>query len=107
MSLLYLGALLVSMGCMALVDHRWELFAFGRPRAAGLAVAAGFVFFVVWDLVAIALGMYVKGDSPAMSGLEIAPHFPVEELVFITFLCYLAGVFQGLFRHLLEARVAR
>lgn len=102
MSLLYLGFLVVSLACMGLVDHRWRLFLFDRPRAAATAVAVGFVFFLVWDLVAIEFAVYSKGESPAMTGIDVAPHLPLEELFFITFLCYIAGVFHGLFTRVLN-----
>ena len=104
MSVLYLGFLLVSMFCMGLVDRRWKLFLFDRPRAAVTAVVVGFVFFLVWDLVAIELAVYSKGESPAMTGIDVAPHLPIEELFFITFLCYIAGVFHGLFMRVLTHR---
>ena len=95
MSLLYLGFLLVSLLCMGTVDLRFRLFLFRRPRVALGVVAVGFVLFVVWDLVAIATDMYSKGDSPAMTGIDVAPHLPIEELVFITFLTYITGVLHG------------
>ena len=60
----------------------------------------------MWDLVAIELAVYSKGESPAMIGVDVAPHLPVEELFFITFLCYIAGVFHGLFMRLLGHRAA-
>ena len=105
MSLLYLAALLGSMFCMGLVDRRWKLFVFRRPGVALAAVGCGFVLFLVWDVVAIALDMYTKGDSPAMTGIDVAPHLPVEELVFITFLCYITGVLHGLFERVLDVLV--
>jgi lycopene cyclase domain-containing protein len=101
-SLLYLGFVVVSTLCMGLVDRRWRLFLFDRPRVALTAVAAGFVLFLVWDLVAIELAHYSKGDSPAMTGIEVAPELPLEELFFIVFLSYLTGVLHGLFRMLLD-----
>lgn len=105
MSYLYLLALLGSMFCMGLVDHRFKLFLFRMPRTAVLAVVIGIVLFICWDLVAISLDIYTKGDSPHMTGLDLAPHLPVEELVFITFLCYITGVLHGLMTWVLD-RVA-
>lgn len=96
MSMLYLGALVASTVCMGLVDRRWRLFLFDRPRVALVSVAIGFVLFLVWDLVAIALRIYAKGESAGMSGIEVLPELPLEELFFITFLCYIAGVLHGL-----------
>lgn len=93
--LLYLAALLVSTGCMALLDHRFRLVLWRAPRAGALAVIAGIAFFLIWDLVAIASGHYAKGQGP-MTGIMLAPELPLEELFFITFLCYLTLVLRGL-----------
>lgn len=102
MSWLYLVSILAATVCMGLVDHRWRLFLFSRPRAALVALATGFAFFLVWDLVAIELAVYSKGDSPGMTGIDVAPELPVEELFFITFLCYVTGVLHGLFTRLVD-----
>jgi lycopene cyclase domain-containing protein len=104
---LYLAAIVVSTLCMGLVDHRWRLFLFARPRAALLALGTGFAFFLVWDLAAIELAHYAKGASPAMTGIDVAPELPLEELFFITFLCYVTGVLHGLFTLVVERREAR
>lgn len=104
MSWLYLAAIVVSGLCMGLVDRRWRLFAFDRPRVALVAVVVGFVLFLVWDLVAIELAVYSKGESPGMSGVDVAPELPLEELFFITFLCYITGVLHGAFTRVLEHR---
>ncbi|MFC6152106.1 lycopene cyclase domain-containing protein [Nocardioides yefusunii] len=102
MSLLYLTFLLVSLVCMGTIDARFKLFLFRRPRVALPVVVAGFVLFVVWDLVAIATDMYAKGESRAMTGIDVAPHLPIEELVFITFLTYITGVIHFGFLRLLD-----
>ncbi len=104
MSWVYLLSVLVSGFCMGLVDRRWRLFLFRRPTHAVVALSVGFVFFLAWDFVAIALEVYVRGDSPAMTGIEVAPELPLEELFFIAFLCYVTGVLYGLFTHLLHPR---
>ncbi|WP_101523788.1 lycopene cyclase domain-containing protein [Nocardioides houyundeii] len=96
MSLLYLGFVVLSTLCMGLVDRRWSLFLFARPRLAAVVVGLGVAFFIAWDLVAIELGMYVRGDSPAMTGLEVLPELPVEEIFFIIFLCYITMVLHSL-----------
>ena len=64
-------------------------------------VAAGSLLFLVWDLVAIESGMYVRGESPAMTGIELLPELPVEEIFFIVFLSYLTCVLHGLFSSLI------
>lgn len=101
MSWIYLLCIVVPGLCMALVDHRWRLFAFRRPLHALVAMLVGFVFFLAWDIVAIELGVYVRGESSAMTGVEVAPELPLEEIFFILFLCYVTGVFFRIFARLL------
>lgn len=102
----YLAALLVSLGSIALIDRRWRLFLWRDARRAAVVLAAGFALFLTWDLVAIPQGFYERGGSGALIGLEVAPHLPLEELVFITFFVYLTMVlFTGLAR-VLGARSA-
>lgn len=93
---LYLASLLLVLGCIALVDRRFGLVLWADARRGLAVVGGGVVFFVLWDVAAIAGGFYVRGASPALTGLEVAPHLPVEELVFITFLCYLTLVLHRL-----------
>ncbi|WP_293781887.1 lycopene cyclase domain-containing protein [uncultured Aeromicrobium sp.] len=95
MSWLYLLAILGSTFCMGLIDRRWRLFLFDRPARAVVIVATGALFFLTWDLVAISRGIYQRGESPAMTGIELAPELPLEEIFFIVFLCYLTMVLHG------------
>lgn len=89
---LYLGALLVSAAGVAVLDARFRLALWDRPGRTAIAVLVGTVFFVAWDAVGIAAGVFVKGSSPLLLGIDLAPHLPVEEPVFLAFLCYLALV---------------
>ena len=93
---LYLAALLASTACMALLDHRFRLVLWRAPRIGAATVGVGIAFFLAWDLAAIASGHYAAGQSAAMTGIMLAPELPVEEIVFITFLCYLTLVLRGL-----------
>ncbi|GAA5199461.1 lycopene cyclase domain-containing protein [Microbacterium jejuense] len=88
----YLLAILVSAAGVALLDRRWRLAAWAAPTPTAVAVAAGTAFFLACDALGIALGVFVKGDSPLLLGLDLAPHLPVEEPVFLAFLSYLALV---------------
>ena len=89
MSLVYLGALLTALGAMALLDWRYRLFFWSSPGRAAVVLGAGLVFFLAWDLLGIGLGIFRRGESDLMTGLHLAPELPVEELFFLTFLCYL------------------
>ncbi|VXC07508.1 lycopene cyclase domain-containing protein [Citricoccus sp. K5] len=93
---LYLATLLVSTGCMALLDHRFRLVLWRAPRAGVITVAIGIAFFLAWDLAAIASQHYAAGQSEGMTGIMLAPELPLEEIVFITFLSYLTLVLRGL-----------
>ena len=89
---LYLLALLISFAGIAVLDLRWRLAFPVAPGRTAAAVAIGTAFFLLWDAVGIASGVFVKGDSPLLVGLDLAPHLPVEEPVFLAFLSYLALV---------------
>jgi len=94
--LLYLALLLGSLGCMALLDRRFRLVLWSAHPVRGAAViAAGTAVFLAWDVVAISRGFYERGGA-AMTGVELAPHLPLEELFFIVFLCYVTLVLHGL-----------
>ncbi|MEH3089319.1 MAG: lycopene cyclase domain-containing protein [Microbacterium arborescens] len=92
---MYLVALLVSLTGVGLLDRRFRLALWRTPRTTVVASLVGTAFFLVWDAVGIATGVFVKGDSPALLGVDLAPHLPVEEPVFLLFLSYLALVAYG------------
>lgn len=92
---LYLAAILLSAAGVAALDARFRLAAWRTPGRTAAAVGIGTAFFLLWDIAGIALGIFVKGDSPALLGIDLAPHLPLEEPVFLAFLCYLALVVYG------------
>lgn len=104
---LYLGALLASLACMVAVDARYRLVLWRHPRRALVVLAIGVAFFLLWDLAAIASGYYRAGESEAMTGIMLAPELPLEELVFITFLCYFTLVLHQLLLAVLRRRRSR
>ncbi|MEH0109643.1 lycopene cyclase domain-containing protein [Tersicoccus sp. MR15.9] len=87
---LYAGCLLAGLAAMAAIDARWRLFVFaGRPVRALLTLLAGVAFFIGWDAAGIGLGVFFRGAGPYLSGIVLGPEFPVEELLFLAFLCWL------------------
>jgi lycopene cyclase domain-containing protein len=104
MSWAYLATLLLGLGCMLLVDRRWDLVLWADARRALVVVGAGVVLFLGWDLAALELGLYRRGGSTAMTGVEVAPDLPLEEIFFIVFLCYLTLVLHRLVLLLLRSR---
>lgn len=86
MGLVYLGALLTSLGCVLLVDRRYRLFFWRDPFAAGVVTLVGVAFFLLWDAVGIAQGIFLRGETPISTGVVLAPEMPLEEPVFLVFL---------------------
>ena len=88
MNWLYLTCLIISFFGMAIIDRRYNLAFFKDSKRTLLTLLISVGIFIVWDVAGIALGIFYSGHSPYMSGLYLGPEFPVEELVFLTFLSY-------------------
>jgi lycopene cyclase domain-containing protein len=100
----YLLALLVSLTGMVVLDRRFGLFFWRAPRAAAVVLVSGVVFFLAWDLVGISAGIFYRGETAFMTGWQVAPELPIEEVFFLTFLCYLFMNALQSARMLLERR---
>lgn len=103
----YLAAILVSAAGIVVIDLRARLVVRRAPWRTLAAVAIGTAFFLAWDAVGIATGVFVKGGSPLLVGWDLAPHLPVEEPVFLAFLCYLALVSWAAAQRMQRRRAAR
>ena len=88
MGLIYIAALLVALTGMVMLDRRFHLFFWVDARRAAIVMLVGLVFFVVWDLLGIGLGIFFRGETDFMTGLQVAPELPVEELFFLALLVY-------------------
>ena len=109
MSVVYLGLLLAAIGCVVLLDVRFRLVfrAPGvSPLRAAVVLVAGLVFFLAWDLAGIALGIFFHADNPVSTGIVLAPELPLEEVVFLTFLCYLTLVLYTATLRVIESRAS-
>lgn len=89
MAVLYLLGLLVALTGMVVLDRRFGLFFWRDARRAAVVLVVGVAFFLAWDLAGIHLGIFFRGETSFMTGLQLAPELPVEELFFLTLLCYL------------------
>jgi len=85
-SLLYLGALLVSIAGMLVLDVRFKLFFAAAPVRAAIVYLVGMAFFLVWDVAGITLGIFFRGNPGLLTGVLLAPELPLEELFFLTLL---------------------
>ncbi len=86
MGVVYLAALLLSLGCMLLLDWRFRLFFWRDSVSAAVVTAVGLVFFLIWDIAGIASGIFFRGDGMIATGLVLAPELPLEEPIFLLFL---------------------
>jgi len=106
-SLAYLGAILLAALGTGAIDARWRLALFRDARRALLAVVLTAAVMLAFDLTAIATGNFRLGASPWMTGVEVLPHLPIEELAFLLFLAYVSLVAFAGAERLLGARRAR
>nr|WP_301952280.1 lycopene cyclase domain-containing protein [Rathayibacter sp. VKM Ac-2857] len=97
-------ALVVSITGMVVLDRRFGLFFWADARRAAIVLPAGVLFFLLWDLAGIGLGVFFRGETPYMTGLQIAPELPIEEVLFLTLLCYLTMDVHGFLTKRAEAR---
>lgn len=89
MSFLYLVALVTSLVGIGLLDFRHKLAFFGGAIVRSAAIiAVSVVFFLVWDVVGIATGVFFRGSGPWMTGVLLGPELPLEELFFLMVLTY-------------------
>lgn len=89
MGILYLLALLVALTGMVMLDRRFRLFFWRGARRATVVLVVGLVFFLAWDVSGIGLGIFFRGETSFTTGLVVARELPIEELFFLTLLCYL------------------
>ena len=85
---LYLLALTVSLLGLLAFDFRFKLAFFRDWVAASVSISIGVTFFLVWDLFGIAAGIFFRGNTHGLTGWTLAPELPVEEVLFLTLLCY-------------------
>ena len=89
MSFLYLGALVISLVGLGLLDFRHKLaFSGGAGVRSAVILVLSVAFFVVWDVVGIATGVFFRGSGPWMTGVLLGPELPLEEVFFLMVLTY-------------------
>ena len=104
----YLAALAVSITGMIVLDRRFTLFFWRDARRATIVLVAGVAFFLVWDVAGIGLGIFFRGaGSDLMTGALLAPELPIEEVLFLTLLCYLTMNLYAAAETLVERRRLR
>lgn len=84
----YFTGLLVGLAGTGIIDWRYKLALFHDWRRTIKTILPAMLVFVVWDVAGIMLGIFSDGDGSYRSGLQLGPHFPVEEVFFLALLSY-------------------
>lgn len=103
----YLGALLISITGMVVLDRRFRLFFWRDARRAAIVLPLGVIFFLIWDVGGIMLGIFFRGVTDFMTGVLVGPELPLEEVFFLTLLCYNTMIAYTAAGDLLDRRAAR
>jgi lycopene cyclase domain-containing protein len=104
---IYLLCLLAASACMVLVDRRWRLFFWRDARRATWVLVIGVALLLVADVVGIALGVFSRAPTWAMTGIVLGPELPLEEPLFLAFLTYLTMNLVAIFERLPRRERAR
>jgi len=84
----YLAILIVSLiGCY-LLDRTHKLAFTVDPKRAFWSMVPAFLVFVIWDIAGISLGIFFRGNNTLLTGIQLFPEFPLEEVFFLMLLCY-------------------
>lgn len=87
-SWLYLIGLLFALAGLVVLDWRNRIGVFAEPRRALATVGISVIAFLAWDIAGVGLGIFFIGSAPYLTGLTMLPEVPIEELLFLTLLCY-------------------
>jgi lycopene cyclase domain-containing protein len=84
----YLLILVLSLVGLYLLDRTHKLAFTASPKRAFWSMVPAFVVFVIWDIAGITLGIFFRGNNTLLTGIQLFPEFPVEEIFFLALLCY-------------------
>ena len=87
-SFFYLAGLLIAIGGLMMLDRRYKLAFWLHPRRAAITLLNTVLIFVIWDILAIWLGIFRVGHSAWQLPLTLASQFPFEELFFLFLIGY-------------------
>lgn len=92
----YLAILIISLVGIGVSDWRYKLVLFKNRRAALKTWAALMVFFLLWDIAGILLGIFSTNQAHVIGVSLFTPNLPVEEVLFLTLLIYTSLWFYSL-----------
>jgi lycopene cyclase domain-containing protein len=84
----YLAILIVSLVGLYLLDRTHKLAFTVDVKRSFLSMLPAYVVFLIWDIAGIATGIFFRGQNTLLTGIQVFPEFPIEELFFLALLCY-------------------
>lgn len=84
----YLAILIVSLLGLYLLDRTHKLAFTVDAKRSLLSMLPAYILFLVWDIAGIASGIFFRGENTLLTGIQVFPEFPIEELFFLALLCY-------------------
>jgi lycopene cyclase domain-containing protein len=84
----YLAILIVSLLGLYLLDSTHKLAFTVDAKRSLLSMVPAYVVFLIWDIAGIATGIFFRGQNTLLTGVQVFPEFPIEELFFLALLCY-------------------
>jgi lycopene cyclase domain-containing protein len=88
MQFAYLSALILSLIGLSLADYRYKLAFFYDKQRTFFSLCLGVLFFLVWDIAGVVFDIFYVGSGRYLTGIRVLPEVPIEELFFLTLLCY-------------------
>ena len=84
----YLAILIVSLVGLYLLDRTHKLAFTVDAKRSLLSMVPAYILFLIWDIAGIASGIFFRGENTLLTGIQVFPEFPIEELFFLALLCY-------------------
>ena len=84
----YLAILIVSLLGLYLLDRTHKLAFTVDAKRSLISMVPAYVLFLIWDIAGIATGIFFRGQNTLLTGIQVFPEFPIEELFFLALLCY-------------------
>ena len=84
----YLLVLLLSLVGLYLLDRTHKLAFTVDAKRSLLSMLPAYILFLVWDIAGITSGIFFRGENTLLTGIQVFPEFPIEELFFLGLLCY-------------------
>ena len=84
----YLLVLILSLVGLYLLDRSHKLAFTVDAKRSLLSMVPAYLLFLIWDIAGIATGIFFRGQNTLLTGIQVFPEFPIEELFFLALLCY-------------------